>query len=124
MKILIADDEDVIRTTLEAILKKGGGFETDIALDGAEAVKKIEANVYDLVLLDLEMPRVSGYDVLARVRVLYPHLPVFFITGKADAKKVMASIAQHGLNGFIEKPFTPDKVLEIVNKALAKKSGA
>jgi len=118
MKILIADDEEVVRTSLDGILKKGGSYETDFALDGEEAVQKIASNLYDVVLLDLEMPKISGYDVLAKARVLYPNLPVIFLTGKAEAKKIAASIAKNRLSGFIEKPFTPDEVLDTISQAL------
>ncbi|MFA6169385.1 MAG: response regulator [Candidatus Margulisiibacteriota bacterium] len=121
MKILIADDEEIVRTSLEEILKKAGGFEADFAYDGEEAVNKIKTAFYDAVLLDLEMPKISGYDVLAQARVIHPDLPVIFITGKADVKKVVASIAKNGLSGFIEKPFTPNEVLDVVIKATRKK---
>ncbi len=121
MKILIADDEDIVRTSLDGILKKSGDYETDFAFDGEEAVKKIGSVFYDAVLLDLEMPKVSGYDVLAKARDIHPDLPVIFLTGKADAHKVAAAIAQEHLTGFIEKPFTPEDVLDVVSKAIKKR---
>jgi len=120
MKILVADDEDIVRTSLDGILKHGGDYETDFALDGEEAVAKIRNVLYDAVLLDLEMPKISGYDVLARAREIHPDLPVIFITGKADVKKVAASIAKERLSGFIEKPFSPDEVLDVISKAINK----
>ena len=118
MKILIADDEDIVRTSLDGILKKGGSYETDFAFDGEEAVAKIKTSLYDAVLLDLEMPKISGYEVLAQAREIHPDLPVIFITGKADAKKVAAAIAKSHLSGFIEKPFSPNEVLEVISKAI------
>jgi CheY-like chemotaxis protein len=120
MKILIADDEEVVRSTLEGILQKSG-HETESAFDGEEAVKKALAAPFDLVLLDLAMPKLDGYEVLKQLRAVKPKLPVIFITATGEAKKVAQSIAQHGLNGFIEKPFTPEKVLEIVTQALTRK---
>lgn len=123
MKILIADDEDLVRTSLDGILKKGGGYETDFALDGEAAVAKIKTELYDAVLLDIEMPKISGYEVLATTREIHPDLPVIFITGKADVKRVAASIAQSRLSGFIEKPFTPDEVLDVISKAIKVKRG-
>ncbi|MFA4905240.1 MAG: response regulator [Candidatus Margulisiibacteriota bacterium] len=121
MKILIADDEAVIRDTLGDILKKGGDYEVDTCSDGEECLKKAKANLYDLLLLDLEMPKLDGYEILKRVRVMYPDLPVAFITGKGQVNKIMESIAQYKLNAFIEKPFTPEKVLDIVGKLLKPK---
>lgn len=120
MKILIADDEAIVRSSLDGILKKGGDFETDFALDGEEALNKIKSDLYDAVLLDLEMPKLDGYELLKQARKIYPNLPVIFITGKADVKQIAASIARNHLNGFIEKPFTPNEVLEALNKAIKK----
>ncbi|MFA4844730.1 MAG: response regulator [Candidatus Margulisiibacteriota bacterium] len=117
MKILIADDEEIIRSSLEGILKKGG-FEIDFALDGKEALNKVGNDLYDALLLDLEMPKIDGYEVLNRARKIYPNLPVIFITGKGKVKKIEDSIAHHKLNAFIEKPFTADEVLDVVNRAI------
>lgn len=121
MKILIADDEAVVRDSLEGILTKGGSYEVDSCADGEECLKKTKENLYDLLLLDLEMPKLDGYEILKRVRVMYPDLPVALITGHGQVQKIMESIAQYKLNAFIEKPFTPEKVLEIVGKLLKTK---
>ncbi|MBN3033685.1 MAG: response regulator [Candidatus Saganbacteria bacterium] len=118
MKILIADDEELVRSSLEGILKKVGGFEVDFAFDGEEALKKIGANFYDAAILDLVMPKLDGYAALTRIREIHPDLPVIFITGKAtEAKKIKESITHHNLNGFIEKPFSPEGVLDVISKA-------
>lgn len=119
-KILIADDEEIIRRSLEAILRKGGGYETDCAFDGEEAVNKAKANSYDSVLLDIEMPKLNGYEVLQRIRAVNPELPVIFITGKGTAQKILESMSQYNLNGYIEKPFTPGKVLDVIARAIRK----
>lgn len=119
-KILIADDEEIIRSSLDAILRKGGGYETDFALDGEEALKKIKENLYGLVLLDIEMPKLDGYTVLKEARALYPELPIMFVTGKGRPQKTIESMAQYNLNGYIEKPFTPEKVLDVVARVIKK----
>ncbi|MBI5699407.1 response regulator [Candidatus Saganbacteria bacterium] len=124
MKILIADDEAVVRDSLKGILTKGGGYEVESCGDGEECLKLIKKNLYDLVLLDLEMPKLDGYEILKQARVMYPDLPVAFITGKGQVQKIMESIAQYKLNAFIEKPFTPEKVLDIVGKLLKAKRPA
>ncbi|MFH1347093.1 MAG: response regulator [Candidatus Margulisiibacteriota bacterium] len=121
MKILIADDEEVIRSSLETILTKSG-HDVIFALEGEEALNKARTSGCELVLLDLDMPKINGYDVLKQLRSTHPELPVIFITGTGEAQKIMQSIAQYKLNGFIEKPFTPEQVIDIVNKATQKKS--
>jgi len=122
MKILIADDEETVRSTLDEILKKGAGYETDFAYDGSEALKKALVNGYDGVLLDVEMPKLDGYEILKKVRLERPDLPVIFVTGKGNSKKVADAIAHDGLTAFIEKPFTPAEVLEVVYQAVRKKA--
>jgi CheY-like chemotaxis protein len=117
-KILIADDEEIIRESISAILKKGGGYETDFASDGEEVLRKIKENVYGLVLLDIEMPKIDGYEILKQARLLYPDLPIIFVTGKGTPQKTMESISQYNLTAYIEKPFTPAKILDTVARTL------
>ncbi|MBI5700475.1 response regulator [Candidatus Saganbacteria bacterium] len=118
MNILIADDEEIVRTSLEMILRCGGGYQTDFALDGEEALKKIKENTYGAVLLDIEMPKINGYEVLKQARALYPSLPIIFVTGKGQPEKTIESLSNYGLTGYIEKPFTPEKVLDVVASVL------
>ena len=118
MKILVADDEEAVRDSLAIMLKKNSQNEIDFAVDGEEAVTKITSANYDLLLLDIEMPKINGYEVLKKVRALYPTLPVVFITARGEPSKVRKSIAQYRLNGYLEKPFDTIAVLDIVKKAL------
>ena len=122
MKILVADDEEVIRSSLEAPLTKSG-HDVIFALDGEEALNKAKTSGCELLLLDLDMPKISGYDVLKQLREDGSTLPVVFITGTGEIPKIIKSIAQYKLNGFIEKPFTPEEVIDIINKATKKKTG-
>ncbi len=117
MRVLIADDEEVIRTSIQEILTKGG-HDTAFAVDGEEAAKKATEEGFDLALLDLDMPKLTGYEVLKQIRAVNPDLPVIFITGAGAASQIAQAIAQYKLNGFIEKPFTPEEVIDIVNKAV------
>jgi CheY-like chemotaxis protein len=119
-RILIADDEEIIRSSLEAILRRGGGYETDFAEDGEEALRKMKENPYDLVLLDIDMPKLDGYNVLKQIRKLYPELPIVFVTGKGDPQETIDSIAQLGLNSYIQKPFSLEKVLDTVARLIRK----
>lgn len=122
MKILIADDEQVVCNLLDEILKAGGNYETDIAHDGEETLNKIKANLYDLVLLDIEMPKRNGYEILKISRELFPDLPVVFVTGKGTSNKISESIAKYQLTAVIEKPFKPKEVLDIVARSIKLKS--
>lgn len=117
-KVLIVDDEEIIRASLTAILTKGGGYQTDFAIDGDEALKKIKHNTYNAILLDIEMPKLNGYEILKQIRAHYPNLPVIFVSGKGSPEKTLQSITEHNLTGYIEKPFTPEKVLAIVARTI------
>jgi len=116
--ILIVDDEEVIRTTLEGILKLGGGYITSTAIDGEETLAKIRDNNYDLVLLDIQLPKINGYEVLKQARNIRPTLPIVFVTGKGTAEETLKIISQYSLTSYIAKPFTPEKVLDTVAKIL------
>lgn len=119
-KVLIADDEEFVRSGLDTILRLGGGYETDFASDGVEAVEKVKANAYQAVLLDLGMPKLDGYQVLKQIREKYPDLPVVFVTGQGNPKETLESLAKYNLTGYIEKPFTPEKVLDVVARVTKK----
>lgn len=110
--VLVVDDEEIICAALGAILSKAGGFSIDFAYDGEDALKKVRRNLYGLVFLDLQMPNLNGYETLKKIRELHPHLPVVFITGKGVSEKTIESMAKYNLTGYIEKPFTPERVLE------------
>ena len=120
MKILAADDEEIIRSSLQTILTKNG-HDVILAVDGEEALNKAKTCGCELVLLDLEMPKINGYEVLKQLRTINPSLPIIFLTASGETQKIIKSIAQYKLNGFIEKPFTPEEVLDIVSKATKKK---
>jgi len=116
--ILIADDDEMVRTTLNTILRKAGGYETDMAADGEETLKKIKENLYGMVLLDVEMPKINGYEILKQARAIYPDLPIIFVTGKGTPQESFESISKYNLTGYIEKPFTPEKILDMVARTL------
>lgn len=119
MKILIAEDEQIVRDMLKDMLEKAG-YGTDLAFDGAEAMEKVKNNFYDLMLLDIKMPKLDGYEVLRQTREIFPEMPIIFVTGKGVAQRVGESISKFKLNAFIEKPFTSKEVLGIIDKILKK----
>src|SRR5699024_9049119 len=78
-KILIVDDEQSIVTLLKYNIEKAG-FETDAAFDGEEAIKKIEENEYDLVILDVMLPKLDGMEVIKTLRQNKNNIPVLMAT--------------------------------------------
>ena len=117
-KVLVADDEPSIATALEFLLQRSG-YEVRIARNGDEALRLIEQNVPDLVLLDVMMPLRSGYEICAilRQREEWKHIKVIILTAKgqeADAKKGLAV----GADLCITKPFSTRDLVNEVHRLL------
>ncbi len=103
-RLLIVDDDEMNRDMLARRLRRRG-YQTTTATDGAEACNLVESNPFDLVLLDVEMPVMSGLTVLSRLRERYSavELPVILVTGRSDSKDVVQGL-DLGANDYITKP--------------------
>ena len=115
--ILVVDDEadtvDLIRLTLET-----AGFTVHQALDGASAIRMIQDEVYDVVLLDIMMPDISGFDVLQQLRnqgVEVP--PVVFLTARKQAEDKQTG-QDMGASDYLTKPATRGELLDAIHHAL------
>jgi two-component system, sensor histidine kinase len=112
LKVLVAEDNIVNQKIVLKILSKWDAF-PDIAENGKVAVQKIRKNHYNLVLMDLHMPEMSGYDATLAVRKLkgdyYRDLPIIALTATAFAED-KNKFASFGMNGYIIKPFTPPEL--------------
>jgi CheY-like chemotaxis protein len=116
-RILVADDEPNIRTTIQDILRKYGATVIIVA-NGAEAIARLEAEEYDLVLSDIKMPDKTGYDVFATARKK-AGLPVILMTGFGyDPNHSIVRASQEGLQAVLFKPFKVELLLTEVRKAL------
>ena len=98
MKILIVDDEAINRTLLTNMLYNAGYKECIEAVDGVEAIKKFTHEKPDLVLLDVVMPGLSGFDVAPKIRKLAkgPYLPLLFITALEDKESLVRCLKLAG----------------------------
>jgi DNA-binding NtrC family response regulator len=120
MNILVVDDESVIREGLTRILESAEhGVET--AKNGHAAIELLQQKEFDLIITDLKMPGMSGFEVLNAVKVLQPEAPVIMITGFATVETAVEAM-KSGTVDYIVKPFTPDQILEKVQRALEQKS--
>ena len=117
-RILVADDEPNIRTTISDILRKYRAVVT-VCDNGAEAITQIEAQDYDLIVSDIKMPDKSGYDVFAAARKRSQTLPVILMTGFGyDPNHSIVRASQEGLQAVLFKPFKVGQLLAEVRKAL------
>lgn len=110
-RILIVDDDEAIRTLLRLVTSRAG-FQTDVAADGRQAVELIAANRYDVMLLDLMMPVMSGYDVLAQLDSFPAAPPVIIVSAMADGRP--ASLDSDRVHGIVHKPFDVDSVVQLL----------
>jgi len=113
-RILVIDDDLAIRVLLQAVLKRMK-FDVDLAEDGAVGLEKLEANGgYNLILLDLMMPRLNGYEFIEQIGKRYPqhrpHIVVFTAAGKRGVDK----IPDDAVCNSILKPFDLDKFIDVI----------
>ena len=102
-RALIADDDPAVRTLLTDFLEQQG-FEVRTAQDGSSALALFHAESFDLILVDLQMPDLTGLEVAAEIRRTAPHIPIALITGTAGALDPQA-VMQAGINRTFPKPF-------------------
>ena len=120
-RILVVDDEQIMRDGCTRILSKED-WEVVTAENGEVGLVAIkEGDGFDVVLLDLMMPGISGMEVLEAARQVDPNLLVIVITGYATVESAVEAMKK-GAYDFIPKPFTPDQLRIIVNRALEKRS--
>src|SRR6266550_1361824 len=114
--VLIIDDEEEIRESIEMLLTSEG-LSTDTAADGDEGLRKIEENLYDLVLLDLMLPGKSGMDVQKDIKRIDPTLPVIIITAIGALETAVTAI-KNGSFDYVTKPWNNEKLVVIVTNAI------
>lgn len=116
-RILVVDDEARIRDACRMVLEQAG-YAVSLASDGGQGLAALEDTHFDIVLLDLMMPGVSGLEMLARVRAMHPDTALIVITGYATLEHSIEAMKK-GAFDFIPKPFTPDHLRLTVRKAIA-----
>jgi len=115
-KILVVDDEEALRTVLSAELE-GEGYQVSTAADGEEAIKIIGSQQFHLILLDIKMPNVDGFEVLKHVKQHQPATKVIMLTGFADLKNAIES-KKLGAEDFVSKPYDLVDLLTTVERVL------
>jgi DNA-binding NtrC family response regulator len=118
-KILVVDDEDIVRTSCSRTLSPEG-YEIRLAKNGAEGLKMASEERFDLVLTDLKMPDMDGIEVLRIIKEQWPETAVIIVTGYQTVDTAVKAI-KLGAYDYIEKPFTPDALITAVREALTNK---
>ncbi len=119
-RVLVIDDEAIVRVSCQRVLEPEG-FEVDVTARGDEALEMMQSKQYDVVLTDLKMPDMDGLEVLKEIKKRWPEVQVIIITGYGTISTAVQAI-KLGAYDYIEKPFTPEDILNVVKKALEEKS--
>ena len=115
-RILVVDDEEEIRDSIK-LLMSSEGLVVDAVADGNACLKQIEAESYDLVLLDLMLPGRSGLDIQKELKNIDPSLPIIIITAMAVVETAVEAI-RSGAYDYVTKPWDNDKLIVSVNNAV------
>ena len=120
-RFLIVDDFSTMRRILRGLLKESGFVNAEEAEDGAVALHKLRNDRFDVVVSDINMPNMNGFELLAAIKAdaALRHLPVLMVTAEARKEDIVRA-AQEGAAGYIVKPFTKATLEEKVQKILQK----
>ncbi len=112
--VLIADDEKNIRLTLSMAIEEMG-FEPDTAVNGEEALKKIEEKNFCIMLLDIKMPGMDGMEVLKKISESRPDIRVIMITAHGTVDSAVEAM-KLGAADFLQKPFSPSEIRDVITR--------
>jgi len=119
-RILIVDDTGDNVKLIKAMLKSLDS-DIDVAVDGEEALRKMTDNDYDIVLMDIMLPKVSGIDVLKKVRERDLETPIIVMTAYGSEELAVETLREGGDDYLINKPIRTEDLLDAINKALEKR---
>ena len=119
-RVLVVDDETLVRSVVGRIIARAGHEAHEVS-DGVEAVQRVREGDYDVVLLDINMPKMNGLEVISTLRDIAPGLPVVAMSGGGLLPKslLLANADLLGATETIEKPFEPQELMATIERALA-----
>ncbi len=121
MKILLADDDaDMLDVTAYALRREG--FNVIVATDGAQALRRWRSDSPDLVLLDVGMPRLGGFEVCQQIRQT-SRTPIIMLTAASDEEHIVQGF-MHGADDYVTKPFSPKQLAMRIRAILRRSSDA
>jgi len=115
-KILVADDDRTTRFAISSMLKNAGYAVTAVK-DGAEALRSIQQNSFDLAFLDIRMPKLTGLEVLARIRAGESHPKIVIMTSDNTPETLLRAVREQAYE-YLTKPFPPKEAVEVAQRAL------
>ena len=119
MKVLVVDDSKTMRTIIKGALVKGGISDVIEAANGKEAVSAVMINDIDMILMDWNMPEMSGLEAVKTIRASGNDATIMMVTTEAEKHRIIEAL-QSGVNDYLVKPFTPDVLLGKINRYAGK----
>ena len=121
-RVLIIEDEKLIILSTQMVLE-ASGFRVDSAMDGEEGIQKAKQSAPDLILLDIMMPGIDGWETLTRLKqeTSTSEIPVVIFTAREHSRGHQKS-AEMGAADYFRKPFEPDELIELVEKHIGQKA--
>lgn len=117
--LIIDDDRDVCNVLMNILT--GEGYQTYSVCSGTEGLEKIKKKKYDLIILDLKLPDISGTEVLRQIRNFDKDVSVIILTGYPEVDTAIAAFKNHAVD-YIKKPFKVSNLRAVIQKELRKKS--
>jgi two-component system chemotaxis response regulator CheY len=120
LQVLVVDDSQVMREMIIACLRADPALSFAQAASGLEAIEKLSLGHFDLVVLDLNMPDIGGYEVIEFIRAqdTMRSLPILVVTTRGDEGSRERAVST-GASGFLAKPFSPEQILGEVRSLIA-----
>ncbi|GAA3768392.1 response regulator transcription factor [Terriglobus aquaticus] len=123
MRVLVVDDEVRLAENVARALREGPGYAVDVAHDGADAVQLCGSNLYDLVVLDLMIPKVSGDEVVRRMRAARHTSPILVLTARTEVGKTI-DLLNLGADDYMTKPFDLGELIARAGALIRRGKGA
>jgi DNA-binding response OmpR family regulator len=119
-RILVVDDLPDITITLKVGLEEVGGFEVDTFTDPEQALSLFKPDLYDLVLIDIKMPTVDGFELYERLKTVEPDVKVCFLTAGEMYREEIRQVEHCTLNKdlFLQKPISTEDLIREINKKI------
>lgn len=117
LRVLVADDDAGLRLAVSSTLKNTNRFMVDDAVDGMHAIEKMESHTYDLVILDVDMPRLNGLETLKKIKEISPQTIVLIMTAYANINDAVIAVKEGAYN-YLSKPVKGEELILLVDKSI------
>jgi len=117
IRVLIVDDDSVLRMSVKSALESTTKFSAEEAFDGINCLEKVKLNSYDVVLLDVDMPRLNGLDALNQIKEINPGIIVLMMTAYASLDHAVQAV-KDGAYNYLQKPVSGEDLIQLIDRAL------